>query len=67
SDRLRECDGCKMYFLDNTRGRRRRWCSSASGCGNRAKVRRHRDRKAVSHAPICIQPAIPAEFRSKDA
>lgn len=46
-DRLRECSECRMLFLDLTRGGRRRWCSSSSGCGNRAKVRRHRIRKAA--------------------
>lgn len=49
-DRLRECSECRMLFLDVTRGGRRRWCSSSSGCGNRAKVRRHRIRKAAEHA-----------------
>jgi predicted RNA-binding Zn ribbon-like protein len=48
-DRLRECSECWMLFLDVTRGGRRRWCSSSSGCGNRAKVRRHRIRKAAEH------------------
>jgi len=46
-DRLRECSDCRMLFLDATRGGRRRWCSSSSGCGNRAKVSRHRIRKAA--------------------
>jgi predicted RNA-binding Zn ribbon-like protein len=45
-DRLRECGECRMLFLDATRGGRRRWCSSSSGCGNRAKVQRHRARRA---------------------
>lgn len=41
--RVRECeaDDCALVFLDTSRGRRRRWCSM-KGCGNRAKVRRHR-------------------------
>lgn len=39
---VRECDGaqCTWLFLDQSRGRSRRWCSMAS-CGNRAKARRH--------------------------
>lgn len=46
SERLRECPECRMLFLDNSRPGRRRWCSSAAGCGNRAKVRNHRARQA---------------------
>ena len=45
--RLRECPECRMLFLDTSRPGRRRWCSSAAGCGNRAKVRNHRARKAA--------------------
>ena len=43
---VKECDSetCLWLFLDRTRNRRRRWCEMA-GCGNRAKVRRHRRRK----------------------
>ena len=39
---LRECagDGCSWLFLDQSRNRRRKWCSMSS-CGNRAKARRH--------------------------
>ena len=40
--RLRRCPECRMLFRDNSRPGNRIWCSSASGCGNRAKVRRHR-------------------------
>ncbi|MEM7225535.1 MAG: CGNR zinc finger domain-containing protein [Pseudomonadota bacterium] len=40
--RLRRCLECQMLFRDNSRPGRRQWCSSSSGCGNRAKVRRHR-------------------------
>ena len=46
-DRLRRCPECKMLFRDNSRGQKRIWCSSANGCGNRAKVRRHRAQQAV--------------------
>jgi predicted RNA-binding Zn ribbon-like protein len=40
---VRECSGdaCSWLFLDSTRNHSRLWCSM-SGCGNRAKVRRHR-------------------------
>lgn len=44
--RLRACPDCRMLFFDSSRPGRRIWCSSASGCGNRAKVRRHRARRA---------------------
>jgi predicted RNA-binding Zn ribbon-like protein len=37
----RSCDGCGWYFLDTSRGRRRRWCSMKT-CGNQAKVARFR-------------------------
>jgi len=40
--RLRECEECRMLFRDRSKPGTRRWCSSSSGCGNRAKVRRHR-------------------------
>ncbi|HEX3431480.1 MAG TPA: ABATE domain-containing protein [Rhizomicrobium sp.] len=44
-ERLRECasETCGWFFLDLTKNRSRRWCAM-SGCGNRAKVRRFRDR-----------------------
>ncbi|WP_411127239.1 CGNR zinc finger domain-containing protein [Streptomyces sp. x-19] len=42
---LRQCagEGCTLVYLDTSRGRRRRWCSSEV-CGNRARVARHRRR-----------------------
>ncbi|MFD3456265.1 CGNR zinc finger domain-containing protein [Streptomyces sp. NPDC058691] len=48
--RLRRCegDGCTLVYLDTSRGRRRRWCSSET-CGNRERVARHR-RRAVATA-----------------
>ncbi len=44
-ERVRLCgmtyeDGCGWVFLDETKNRRRRWCSRKD-CGNRAKARRH--------------------------
>ena len=44
--KIRECPDCRMIFEDNSRRQNRKWCSSNSGCGNRAKVRRHRAMKA---------------------
>jgi predicted RNA-binding Zn ribbon-like protein len=45
TSRFRICanDGCRWVFEDTSRAGRRRWCDMAS-CGNRAKVRRYRDR-----------------------
>jgi len=44
--RVRQCagDGCDWLFMDSTRNHSRRWCVM-SDCGNRAKVRRHRQRR----------------------
>ena len=44
---VRSCEGpeCPMWFYDRTKGHRRRWCSMAT-CGNRAKVRGYRARRA---------------------
>lgn len=44
--RLRMCPECKMMFLDTSRPGKRRWCSSSSGCGNKAKLRAYRARAA---------------------
>ncbi len=40
--RLRRCQDCRMLFFDASPPGNRVWCSSSSGCGNRAKTRRHR-------------------------
>ena len=37
-------DDCNWLFLDTSKNRSRRWCAM-KGCGNRAKVRRHYERK----------------------
>jgi predicted RNA-binding Zn ribbon-like protein len=37
-------DRCGWLFLDTSKNRSRRWCSMA-GCGNRAKARRHYERR----------------------
>ncbi|WP_327290927.1 CGNR zinc finger domain-containing protein [Streptomyces sp. NBC_01198] len=44
---LRRCEGenCALVYLDTSRGRRRRWCSSEV-CGNRERVARHRRRSS---------------------
>ncbi|MFE7208986.1 CGNR zinc finger domain-containing protein [Streptomyces sp. NPDC001698] len=46
---LRQCEGdnCPIVYLDTSRGRRRRWCSSEV-CGNRERVARHRRRAALT-------------------
>lgn len=43
---VRECAGydCGRLFMDATKNRSRRWCDMSS-CGNRAKGRRHYERK----------------------
>jgi predicted RNA-binding Zn ribbon-like protein len=46
--RIRVCPECQMMFVDTSRPGKRRWCSSATGCGNRAKVRAHRSRLSAS-------------------
>ncbi|MEU6813048.1 ABATE domain-containing protein [Streptomyces sp. NPDC046831] len=48
---LRQCEGdnCPIVYLDTSRGRRRRWCSSEV-CGNRERVARHRRRTAPARA-----------------
>jgi predicted RNA-binding Zn ribbon-like protein len=42
--RICEADGCGQVFLDDSRGRRRRWCSMTR-CGNRAKATAFRERQ----------------------
>lgn len=41
-DRVRSCEheACVLWFLDTSKGGRRRWCSM-DRCGNRAKAQRH--------------------------
>ncbi|MEV6807351.1 CGNR zinc finger domain-containing protein [Streptomyces sp. NPDC051132] len=48
---VRRCaaDDCPLVYLDASRGRRRRWCSS-EGCGNRERVARHRRRAALARS-----------------
>jgi predicted RNA-binding Zn ribbon-like protein len=43
--KVKACEGptCTLIFVDQTRGRARRWCSMAI-CGNRAKQAAHRHR-----------------------
>lgn len=45
---VRQCSGdtCGWLFVDTTRNGSRRWCAMR-GCGNRAKVRRHRTRQRM--------------------
>ncbi|MBM4183120.1 MAG: hypothetical protein FJ207_02730 [Gemmatimonadetes bacterium] len=47
SDRLRPCASarCGAWFVDTSKGGRRRWCSMA-GCGNREKAAVHRAKRA---------------------
>ena len=43
---VRQCasDTCGWLFVDTTKNHRRQWCS-ATACGNRERVQRHRQRK----------------------
>jgi predicted RNA-binding Zn ribbon-like protein len=45
ADRIRACaaDDCELIFHDESRSNNRRWCSMQR-CGNRSKVRAHRER-----------------------
>lgn len=47
-DRFRLCDdpGCRTVFYDRSKNHSGRWCSMRS-CGNRAKVRAFRERRAA--------------------
>ena len=49
SQSIQECasDRCWWLFVDRSRNHRRRWCDM-KGCGNLAKVRRHRRRQRES-------------------
>lgn len=42
---IRACDLCGWFFIDSSRGRRRRWCSMKT-CGNQAKAARYRSTHA---------------------
>lgn len=48
---IKECsdDTCEWIFLDCSKSHRRRWCDMKS-CGNRAKARRHYQKKCESAA-----------------
>ncbi|MCU1409570.1 MAG: hypothetical protein JWR04_277 [Rhodoglobus sp.] len=45
-ERIRECaaSDCAIVFYDESRSNNRRWCSMQR-CGNRAKVRKHRNKE----------------------
>lgn len=46
--RIKICPNCHWLYLDESRNRSRRWCDM-SVCGNRAKAKRHYDRKGREH------------------
>ena len=56
--RVRRCSGvhCGWFFVDVSKGGRRRWCDMAT-CGNSAKSRRHRQKKAGAGDPAAGAPA----------
>ncbi|WP_419905471.1 CGNR zinc finger domain-containing protein [Kiloniella sp.] len=43
-ERVKVCPGCQMVFVDKSRPGKRRWCSSAAGCGNKAKMQARKQR-----------------------
>lgn len=49
--RVQRCasDRCDWLFIDTSRNHSRRWCSM-SGCGNRAKARRHYAKRSAGQA-----------------
>ena len=51
-ERVRTCDSerCGWIFLDTSRNHSRRWCSM-NDCGNRAKARRHYQRRRPTVLP----------------
>ncbi|MBB1250968.1 CGNR zinc finger domain-containing protein [Rhizobium sp. G21] len=56
--RIGRCEGdpCGGYFIDSSRTKPRRWCSMDS-CGNRAKVRGHRERLKRAAQAFTCEPA----------
>lgn len=50
-NRIKQCkgEGCGWLFLDSSRNNSRRWCDMEV-CGNRAKMRRFRERSAVGRS-----------------
>ena len=57
-DRVRLCkaEDCGCLFVDASKNRSRRWCAM-SDCGNRAKVRRHRQRLRESAVRLAVDSA----------
>jgi predicted RNA-binding Zn ribbon-like protein len=60
--RTRECGGdeCTWLFLDTSKNRSRRWCDMR-GCGNRAKSRRHYERKRATASAGRARTEHPSE------
>lgn len=50
--RVHQCEGgaCGTFFVDTSRGGRRRWCLSST-CGNRARVGAYRSRRSRASEP----------------
>jgi predicted RNA-binding Zn ribbon-like protein len=40
------CADCRWLYVDTTKNHSRQWCKSTS-CGNRARVRRHREKQLI--------------------
>lgn len=57
--RMCASESCGWLFVDYTKNHRRRWCTM-DGCGNRARVRRHRQR---THAEVQDAPDAALDAR----
>ncbi len=44
-------EDCRWLFVDTTKNHRRQWCMT-SACGNRARVRRYRQRQQSKDKPV---------------
>jgi predicted RNA-binding Zn ribbon-like protein len=57
-DRIRICanDTCQWLFFDESRTGQRRWCNMKT-CGNRAKARRHRERRKAGSSAVA-EPSV---------
>jgi predicted RNA-binding Zn ribbon-like protein len=45
--RVKQCDGCQWFFIDESKNRSRRWCSMQD-CGTDQKIRRYLARRAAT-------------------
>jgi predicted RNA-binding Zn ribbon-like protein len=48
--RVKRCDGCQWFFIDESKNRSRRWCAMQD-CGTAEKIRRYLARRAARREP----------------